>query len=113
MLTIKQFFWFERYLDKVSVYNFSTCYSNNSLGAANDRYLWEKDLIAEISTCWSTFLPNYIFKQQRGCVCKQQISQIWEISGLRWLSCIGSSAVVCQKNGYQKISATTAFGVCF
>lgn len=77
MPTIKRFYWFERYLDKVSVHNFSvTRYSNNSLVAASDRYLWEKDLIAEISICWSTFLPNYIFKQQRGSVCVLQISQI-------------------------------------
>lgn len=71
-----------------------TQYSKDSLGAASDLYLREKDLIGEITACWSIFLPKSIFKQERGCVCELQITQIEEINGLGALSCIETCADV-------------------
>lgn len=83
------------------------------MGAASDLYLGEKDLIAEITASWTIFLPNSIFKQERGCACVVQISQIEEFNGLGALSCIGTCAGACQKMGQPNISTITAFGIYF
>lgn len=64
-------------------------YSKDSLGAASDLYLREKDLIAEITACCSIFPPSSVFKQERGCFCELQITQIEEINELGVFSSIG------------------------
>lgn len=48
-----------------NIFNCSVSWhSKDSLGAASDLHLREKDLIAEIMICWSIFLPSSILNKE-------------------------------------------------